>query len=255
MHFPYVGITDFMTFEQVKKMLAVFKTHLPPQSKRKLHVGVMMSYKTLQGLETKWSKAFPQKEMIASIFGSNDVYNCLHYADYRRNSGYLDLARAISFGGIGIHALQLDMIWPEPGDISGGVHTSRKQIEVILQIGNKSIEEADNNPETVAYKLEDYDGVIDRVLLDKSMGQGVTMDAETLIPFARAIRRRFSNLGLGVAGGLGPSTTGLVKPIVKEFPDVSIDAQGKLRPSGDALDPVDWEMAEQYLVEALKLFR
>jgi len=255
MYFPYVGITDFMTFEQVKKMLTVFKAHLSSGSKRKLHVGVMMSYKTLLGIETKWSKAFPKKEEIAGIFGSNDVYNCLHYADYGRNSGYLDLARAISFGGIGIHALQLDMIWPEPADISGGVHTSRKQIEVILQIGKKSIEGADNNPETVAYKLENYDGVIDRVLLDRSMGQGVTMDVETLIPFARAIRRRFPNLGLVVAGGLGPSTTGLVEPIVKEFPDVSIDAKGKLRPSGDILDPVNWEMAEQYLVEALKLFK
>jgi hypothetical protein len=255
MFFPYVGITDFMTFEQVKMMLTVFKAHRSPRSKRKLHVGVMMSYKTLQGLETKWSQAFPQKEAIAGIFGSDDVYNCLHYADYGRNSSYLDLARAISFGGIGIHALQLDMVWPEPGDISGGVHTSRKQIEVILQIGRNAIEEADNDPEEVAYRLEGYTGVVDRVLLDRSMGQGIGLDAEFLLPFVRAIRSNYPRLGIGVAGGLGPNTMGLVEPIVKEFPDVSIDAQGKLRPSGKALDPVDWEMAGQYLVEALKLLK
>ncbi|MEI6528473.1 MAG: hypothetical protein WCO10_02255 [bacterium] len=255
MYFPYVGITDFMNFEQVEKMLAVFKAHLQPRSKRKLHVGVMMSYKTLHGLETKWSKAFPPKEAIAGIFGSDDVYNCLHYADYGRTSGYLDLAKAISFGGIGIHALQLDMIWPEPGDISGGVHTSRKQIEVILQIGKKAIEEADNDPEEVVCRLEEYAGVIDRVLLDRSMGQGIGMDADFLLPFIRTIKRVLPYLGLGVAGGLGPGTMGLVEPLVKEFPDVSIDAQGRLRSSGSALDPVDWEIAEKYLVEALKLLR
>lgn len=255
MYFPYIGITDFMTFEQVKKMLAVFKAHLLPQSKRKLHVGVMMSYKTLNDLETKWQKAFPQKEEICDIFGSNETYNCLHYADYGRNSNYLDLSYAISFGGTGIHALQLDMIWPEPSDILEGIRDSRKQVEIILQIGRNALEEADNNPEIVAYKMKKYIGVIDRVLLDRSMGQGISMDANFLLPFAWAIRRRFPNLGLGIAGGLGPNTIGLVEPFVKNFPDVSIDAQGKLRPSGSALDPIDWEIAEQYLIESLKLFK
>ncbi|MFA5934800.1 MAG: hypothetical protein WC827_02885 [Candidatus Paceibacterota bacterium] len=42
---------------------------------------------------------------------------------------------------------------------------------------------------------------------------------------------------------------------LNEFPDVSIDAEGKLRPSGSALDPVDWDMAEKYIIEALKLFK
>lgn len=255
MSIPYIGITDFMTYEQVMRMLAVFETHRSPGSERILHVGVMMSYKTLQEIETRWSKAFPQKEEIARIFSSFDTYNCLHYADYGRNSNYLDLARAISFGGIGINALQLDMIWPEPGDISGGVHTSRKQVEIILQVGRNSLEEANNNPEEVVNRLKEYTGIIDRVLLDRSMGQGIGLDAEFLLPFARAIKEQFPDLGLGIAGGLGPDTIELVKPFVKEFPDVSIDAQGKLRPSGSALDPVDWDMAEQYLIKALKLLK
>ncbi|MFA5934799.1 MAG: hypothetical protein WC827_02880 [Candidatus Paceibacterota bacterium] len=188
MNFPYIGITDFMTFEQVKRMLAVFKAHLPPQSKRKLHVGVMMSYKTLNDLETKWSKVFPRKEDVCEIFGSKETYNCLHYADYGGNSDYLDLSYAISFGGTGIHALQLDMIWPDPDDICNGIRDSRKQVEVILQIGKKALEEADNDPEIVVQKLGDYVGIVNRILLDRSMGKGVGMDAEFLLPFTRAIR-------------------------------------------------------------------
>ena len=116
MHIPYVGITDFTTIEQVKDMLAVWSTHRPPglnrhRSKRRLHVGVMMSYKTLHGIESKWSKVFPHKETITDIFGCDNVYNCLHYADYSHDDSkfWESLLQAIRYGGIGINAVQLDM--------------------------------------------------------------------------------------------------------------------------------------------------
>ncbi|MFA6459313.1 MAG: hypothetical protein WCV79_02880 [Candidatus Paceibacterota bacterium] len=252
---PYIGITDFTSFEQVTKMLEVFRRYRSSESQRLLHVGVMISFKTLNGIETKWSKAFPPKETIADIFGSDDVYNCLHYADYDHDTDFFkDLARAIGYGGISIHAVQLDMVWPDPGQVASGVHTSRKQVEVILQVGKNAIEAANNDPGEVVRRLEDYEGVIHRVLLDRSMGRGLGMDAAGLIPFARAIKEKFPDLGLGAAGGLGPNSIDLVKPLAEEFPDMSIDAQGKLRPTGSALDPIDWSMAEEYLVKALELF-
>lgn len=255
MRVPYIGITDFTNFEQVQSMLNVLQGGGHSSSNRMLHVGVMMSFKTLNGIESKWSKTFPPKETIADIFSSDDVYNCLHYADYDHDSNFFkDLASAIGYGGINIHAVQLDMVWPDPGEVASGVHTSRKQIEVILQVGKNAIEVADNDPSEVVRMLEDYDGVIQRVLLDKSMGRGLGMDATDLIPFARAIKDRFPDLGLVAAGGLGPDTIGLVEPLVKEFPDLSIDAQGKLRPSGSALDPIDWSMAAGYLSKALEMF-
>lgn len=254
---PYIGITDFTSFEQVTKMLEVFRKHKPAESQRVLHVGVMMSFKTLHGIDTKWSKAFPPKDTVADIFRSNDddVYYCLHYADYDYDTGFTDLARGLEYAGPFVHAVQLDMPWPDPGIIASGVHASRKQIEVILQVGKRSIEEANNDPAEVVRRLEDYEGIIHRVLLDKSMGRGLGMDAVSLIPFARAIRNRFPNLGLVAAGGLGPDSMNLVEPLVKEFPDLSIDAQGKLRPSGSALDPIDWNMAGSYLVKALELLK
>lgn len=257
MHIPYIGITDFMTFEQVKRMLMVFKKNLSPGQNRRLHVGVMMSYKTLNGIETKWSKAFPPKETIADIFRSSDddVYYCLHYADYDHNTKFTDLARGLEYAGPFVHAVQLDMPWPDPGVVASGIHTSRKQIEVILQVGKNAIEEAGNDPTEVVRRLKDYEGVIHHVLLDKSMGRGLGMDAIGLIPFARAIKDQYPDLGLVAAGGLGPDSIALVEPLVKEFPDLSIDAQGKLRPSGNALDPIDWDMASKYLVNALQLMK
>ncbi len=255
---PYIGITDFTSFEQVERMLKVFQKHKPPGSDRQLHVGVMMSFRTLNGLETRWSKAFPPKENIHSIFGfsAGDTYNCLHYADYKHPQEFSkDLARAISYGGIGIDAVQLDMIWPDPIEIDNALYISRKQIEVILQIGKNAFEMVGNNPAEVVRRLEEYEGIIHRVLLDKSVGRGVSMDAVELLPFAHAIRDRFPELGLVSAGGLGPNSTELAAPLVAQFPDLSIDAQGKLRPSGSALDPIDWNMAETYLTKALELFK
>lgn len=252
---PYIGITDFTDFGQVKEMSKVFAAHRPLGSRRILHVGVMMSYKTLHGVPSRWQNVFPPKERIASIFSSDEVFNCLHYADY---DNYPDLRKsletAISFGGAGIHALQLDMIWPDPYEIISGVRASGRRIEVILQIGKDALKQVGNDPSKVVEQLGGYEDAIHRVLLDKSMGKGLGMDAEGLIPFARAIRKSFPTLGIGAAGGLGPETMHLVKPFVTEFPDLSIDAQGRLRPSGNALDPIDWHLAGNYLLQAHRLF-
>lgn len=255
MSIPYIGITDFTTFEQVQRMLAVLKANLGKGQNRRLHVGVMMSYKTLHELETIFTEVFPPKEMIYDIFGSDETMNCLHYADYDGIDVFRSLYDAIGFGGVGIEALQLDMTWPDPGHVAHAVHSSRKQLEVILQIGKDSIELANNDPHEVVERLRDYEGVVHHVLLDKSMGRGLGMGAQGLIPFVSAIREAFPELGIVVAGGLGPESIGLVEPLAKEFPDISIDAQSRLRPSGSALDPVDWDMAETYLVKALALLK
>ncbi|OGD61062.1 hypothetical protein A3A71_02385 [Candidatus Berkelbacteria bacterium RIFCSPLOWO2_01_FULL_50_28] len=252
---PYIGITDFTTIGQVREMIKLFRSNQLSGLNRMLHVGVMMSYKTLHGIPSKWQAAFPAKENIAAIFGPSMAYNCLHYADYDNNPDlWKSLDKAISFGGLYIDALQLDMVWPDPGQVANGVDLCRKPIEVILQIGKNALDEVDNDPRAVVGKLADYEGVIHRVLLDKSMGKGLGMDAGALIPFARAIRERFPTLGIGAAGGLGPETIHLVEPLVREFPDLSIDAQGRLRPSGNALDPIDWKMAGTYLTKAQQIF-
>jgi len=255
MRIPYIGITDFMSFEQVERMLAVFKANLEPGQNRRLHVGVMMSHKTLHGIETKWARAFPPKEVISHIFGSAETMNCLHYADYDAIDVFQSLGRAIEFGGEGINALQLDMVWPDPKHVAAAVQGSGKKLEVVLQVGKNAIEQANDDPQEVVKRLRGYEGVAQYVLLDKSMGRGLGMDAVGLIPFAHAIKEVFPDLGIVAAGGLGPESIGLVEPMLMDFPDVSIDAQGKLRPSGSALDPIDWDMAETYLTKALKLLR
>jgi len=253
----YVGITGFTSFEQVESMLGVFKANKKAGSKRKLHVGVMMSYKTLNGIPTEFDGAFPPKELIASIFASGEAYNCLHFADYHEH-GHPDLARTLVkaiywCGCINLHAVQLDMVWPDPGEIACGTHMSRQCIQVILQIGPKAFEEIGDDPDKLVERLGDYHGAINGVLLDRSAGRGLGMDAKALLPFARAVRRSLPEFGIGVAGGLGPDTMSLTEPLIREFPGVSVEVQWKPCHSGSSKDPIDCDFAREYLVKSLQL--
>lgn len=252
---PYIGITDFMTREQTLASLSLFQSLSGGNIPHKLMIGVMMSYKTLRGLDTKWTKAFPTNAQIADIFVDNPLaFNTLHYADYTNTDVSRSLRDAIGYGGADINALQLDMVWPEPDDIAQAVQASGKQISVILQIGQNAMLEAGDSPTEVLKKLESYVDVIDGVLFDKSMGQGKVMDVNVLLGYVSAIYEHMPKLRVAVAGGLGPFTMDVVEPLISHYPDLSIDAQGRLRPSGSALDPIDWVLANKYLEEAVKHF-
>jgi len=254
---PYIGITDFMDVREVAAMAKVFNFHKSINFQHKLHVGVMMSYKTLFGLPTKWKDAFPRTEEIRGIFDddyANDVMYCLHYADsQKREELWKSLVFAIMYGGQHMHALQLDLVWPDRHQIFAAITEARRQPEIILQIGKQAFEEIDNNPKKLVDKLTKYvyDDTVHRVLLDKSMGRGVGMDAVPLIPFVEAIQSDLPDIGIGVVGVLGPQTYALAEPILKRCNNISVDTQGKLRPSGSALDPIDWNMAGKYLVKMI----
>src|SRR3989338_3703809 len=153
-----------------------------------------------------------------------------------------------------MHALQLDMIWP-PIDALRHYRTLFPTIQLIFQANAATLAKVNNDPEAFVARLKPYEGVINYVLLDKSGGQGIDMRATELFPFIRALASNFIYTGIAIAGGLGPETMHLALPIIHAFPHISIDAQGRLRPSGSALEPVDWTMAGTYLERSLAMFR
>lgn len=58
-------------------------------------------------------------------------------------------------------------------------------------------------------------------------------------------------MGLGVAGGLSPSTLDLIGPLISDFPDLSIDAESLLRDKDDRIDTVQ---AGDYIGRARQSF-
>ena len=153
-----------------------------------------------------------------------------------------------------MHAVQLDLIWPTCYKILE-FRWHHPEIKIILQVGAKAFEAIDHNQDWLVSRLKNYGPAIDYVLLDKSGGRGLGMDVEGLRPYLRAIRDAGLTIGLAVAGGLGPDTMHLVEPLIPEFPDLSWDAQGKLRPSGNAMDSIDWNMAGEYVKKASKILK
>ena len=245
----YIGITDFENATQVWEMLSI----VPIEHRRSLMVGVMTSYKTLNGLPTKWAKVWPPKEDLAYIFVDHPkALNTLHWADYEGKTTKHDLHVAVKFCGENLRAIQLDMIWPDPAFCLYLEHECG--IPVVLQIGGDAFEEVDNDVSALLRRLAGYNGTISGVLLDKSMGKGKGLNADFLRPFIKGISREYPDLHIAVAGGLGPDSLHLVRPLMNEFSDLSIDAQGQLRDSGNALDPINWLRAGNYLFEAISMF-
>ncbi|MFA6536360.1 MAG: hypothetical protein WC250_00580 [Candidatus Paceibacterota bacterium] len=258
MQIPYIGITDFTSQKQVLEMSEIFLKHRLCTS-RQLAVGVMMSYKTLNNIPSRWSGVFPAKESIAEIFSGRSpayaqgaVMNTIHYADYENSADLLSqLKRVAEYGGPNLHAIQLDMTWPGPR----AVYNFRKyfpKVKIILQIGPKAFEFLGSDPRGIISMVFSYGGCVDYVLLDKSAGKGQSLEWEGLLPFVKHLMRRV-DLNVAVAGGLGPETLHLLGEIPNVCSDISIDAQAKLRPSGSSLDPIDWSMAGDYLKKALQV--
>ena len=251
---PYIGICDFTAPEQAHRLLQL----IPHGFSHDLMVGVMMSYKTLNNLPTKWARVFPAKKNIRSIFVDDPrVLNTIHYADYAtgvdadRQLAYT-LAKVEIYGGACLGAIQLDMIWPDPDELKK--FREHCNIPIILQVGANAMRECGDDPIATCERLKTYGTTINAVLFDKSMGRGVGMDAALLAKYAGVLSFDCPHLAPAVAGGVGPSSMDLVAPPIRAFPDLSIDAQGRLRKSGNMKDPIDWSMAEDYFTQAVALF-
>ncbi len=252
---PYIGITDFTDVKEVQMMKNLL-TELAPEGGRNLMVGIMMDYKTQHGLPSKWANAWPRPYERPKIFSETEgVLNTLHYADFGGYSGYNDYMNAILTCGDHLHALQFDVPWPSVSAVLG-IKEKYSHLQIILQIGKHALEELSNkNPKKVVLRMREYKDTIDFALLDLSLGKGLPLESEVIIPYLEEIQLTFPNIGLAVAGGLGPDTMYLLEPIVEQFPDISIDAQGRLRDSGNSLDPINWNRAEVYMREAVRVLK
>ncbi|MBI3632642.1 MAG: hypothetical protein HY225_04305 [Candidatus Vogelbacteria bacterium] len=239
----YVSITDFFMVDQARQM----RDLMLRSSELVLGVGVMASWKTIKGLPTKWINSFPPIQTVAGIFEPDSrVFNVLHYAsDVELDRLFEQLVVATLFGGANMEGLQLDIEWPDVEALK----LYKKyfpRVKIVLQVGPKALETVNHSAKEIARRVaEEYAPYIDYVLLDGSGGRGIPMEAGPLLEKIAAIKERAPGLAIAVAGGLGPNTLDLLEPILAVYPNISIDAQGKLRK--DKTDRVDWDMAGGYV--------
>lgn len=257
----YFGVCDVYSPEEAVAMAEELRRDRKSPN-RKVMVGVMTHPLALHpDVDDPYEvrKVFPAREQLAGGFTEDpDVLNTIHYADlYGPNAGqnvFENLELCVEYGREHLDAIQLDLTWPKPHEIKK-FKEKNPDIFIILQVGKFALKEVECDPQAVVDRLREYDDSIDFVLLDMSMGKGKGMEAGRLLPLLRIFRKELPYLGLAVAGGLGPDSVDLLKPIAEEFPNVSIDAQGNIKRDApkDALGhmvsthPADLGRSKEYI--------
>lgn len=240
-HVPYIGVTDFVSHDQVLQAVAC----IPEYINRRLHVGVMMSYKTLNGIptDTGWEKIWPDEKGLHDIFQPHPrVFNVLHYADYADPDWTTTqhLVKAINKCGPYVQGLQLDMVWP----VSSLIHEFKSQfphVEVILQVGKKALGKMEDSKRSLDDRLRPYLDSVDYFLIDWGMGTGKPMHVPSILDYVSDASKLVSPDRIAVAGGIGPETFLPLERVFAYSKNLSTDMQGQMRSSGKATDPIEMD--------------
>jgi len=245
---PYIGITGFMYRKEVTVMLGL----MPENCSRKLMVGVLMNWETLYDRPSKLPNRYPAIREIPRIFTDHSAaLNLVHYHSREQAALHWQLEDITKWCGPNLHGLQLNVAWPDQMTLKIYKESHPNKI-IVLQIGGRALEIIGHSPERLAAKVaEEYSGLIDRILLDPSGGTGKEFDPAEIAEYLSALKKTRLDFGLGVAGGLSSKNLHHAELLLSEFPDLSIDAEGRLRNPDDHLDLRE---AGEYISGALEMF-
>lgn len=219
---PYIGVTGFMTEEEVAAAMAAFDRL--SSSHRLVMLGFLASGKTLRGETNKWPNRYPRVDEIASLFSAHPrALNLIHYATDDQSTLAMQLGQLVEIGGSLLDGFQLNVAWPTPERLEGV-----KGKRIVLQLGRHALQTC-SGPDSVAARLDDYTELVTDVLIDASGGHGVPVDIDVAEGYLRAIVARHPFLGIGVAGGLSHEGMERLQPLADKFPNVNLDAEGRLR--------------------------
>ncbi len=229
---PYIGVTGFMQRGEVDAVLQ----SVPEEAKRWLMIGVLVSSKTLDGVPNKWPGRYPSVDTIAGIFHEHPAaFNLVHFSTDTPERLLEQMVRITELGGEHFHGFQLNMKWPDSGIIRR-YKDEFPDKAIVLQCGHSALKAVGFNPSRLSAAVRNYEGICDYVLIDLSGGLGKPLDVYDSARYLAYLNVDIS-MNLGIAGGLNADTlTELFVPIARAFPNISIDAEGKLRTDTDNLD-------------------
>ena len=245
-HNPYIGVTGFMSRSEVLETLNQL-----PETDRAIMIGVLASQKTLEGQKPGQPKRYPKIEQIADIFvGDSKALNLVHYNTRDQSTICDQLIQLSDLSGKHCNGIQLNIAWPDPSQIRA-FRTFHPNLTLVLQVGKQAFEMVENSTSDLAQKVLEYQGYIDRILIDFSGGQGKIVDTKMITQCLTAITALNLNIGLGIAGGLCSDALKRIEILTAFFPSLSIDAEGRLRTTNDNLD---LKKVHRYLDQAAIIF-
>jgi hypothetical protein len=248
---PYIGITGFMSRQEVDAVLAA----LPEYSDRLVMIGVLASNKTIRWEENKWPKRYPKPDTLGDIFpphgGRHKVLNLIHFNTKEQTAFYCDLCQTQALAGPHFDGFQLNMPWPDKEVLA----LFKKSVlfegkKIVLQCGKKALEVCDHKPEKIVKRVRDYRDLVDYVLIDPSGGRGELFDVEFAWNCFYGLGS-IEGLGYGIAGGLNPENLYRLSPLLQDFARISIDIETGVR---DAEDNFDVEKGKEFLDKSHTMF-
>jgi hypothetical protein len=257
---PYIGITGFMNDTEIEAVASGYDgAHRDPF----IMAGILVSSKTFLGKSNKWPNRYPDFHAIRTMlaYGKSadlrDIDFYIHYNTDCRDERLLFELLALVGAYPSITGLQLNIAWPDPKVLHAFADMTADRYRIILQIGIGAMSDIGFDPQILVSRLNSYIPsvpVIDYVLLDPSGGYGKPMDvqmAEKYLDqiYAKDLHKRF---GIGIAGGLCAENVAGIASLIKKFPGLCIDAEGKLRDGDDRLSV---RSAVNYANKALELYR
>jgi len=215
-------------------------------------MGVLVSSQSLRGEPNKWPNRYPNTRKIAGVFTHNpDTFNVIHYNTDQPATLSNQLTEVRRLAGPNLHGFQINMAWPSVTELRRFTDQNPDQ-QMILQINREAFWAVEGLTGGIIYKLkQEYLGFVDHILLDLSAGYGRPLDTAWARQQLQELQGAELGIGLGVAGGLGPASLQLVEPLAKDFPELSIDAEARLR---DGNDNLDLDLVQDYLRQAFVMF-
>ncbi|NDE68311.1 hypothetical protein EB052_01755 [bacterium] len=199
---------------------------------------------------------YPDVDTIAGLFSPDEnALNLVHFFSGRPGTLFEDMLLADEIGGAHCHGFQLNIAWPDPDAIRAWrddrESRGRTSSCIILQCGRDALAAIGHDPRSLVGRLRRYEGIVDYVILDESDGSGSPLDPSSMKRYLTALYASDLSMGYVVAGGLSAETIPqLLTPLIEEFPELSVDAEGTLRSPADVLDT---RLMQKYIHAANKL--
>jgi hypothetical protein len=241
---PYVGISGIMSLDEIKAITR----EVGQWPRRPLAFGTLVSAKTIHGNPNKYQNRYPRNEQLGGIFEfwSGHDLRILHYSADNDATLVEDIELAIAECKSGtlpmFHGIQINM-----GDVATNPITPcPRKIHLIAERWPRMriILQHPLTEPTFAHlaisRMHRYAFCVTDVLIDGSRGMGRDVfqspgAVEDALLLIQALRGTFPHLGIGIAGGLSAATLPHIAPLLRAVPDLSIDAEGKLRDENDHL--------------------
>jgi hypothetical protein len=178
----------------------------------------------------------------------------IHYWTNRPLTLFFQLKRLAEMAGPNLDGFQLNMCWPPISALENLFGTGMGRPYLVLRVGSKALDVVNRDRKKLADRIGDYLPMASAVIIDPSGGRGEPFNSEEMIGYLDEINNRAWPLRLVAAGGLGPGSFSHLAPVLRRFPWVSSDVEGKVR-TPEPEDALDMVVVERYIEEHFDLLR